>query len=564
MKKLIITRRISQLFFLSLFIYILWSTTYPLKGMLHPAILFKLDPLIMIMASISERAFISGTLLSLSMLVLAIIGGRFFCGWICPLGAIIDAAGSLTKKIIPEKDSINNTIHPIKSLILGIIFLFALFSLQEAWLLDPIVIMARFVSMNLIPFVTSTLTYIFILLIERFGSQGSIGDVYHSMKASVLGVKVAYFSHSLLIFALFAAILAATLLMKRFWCRAICPLGALYSLVSRHAMVGRKVTACVKCQKCKSRCRMGAIKDDLSYKKGECILCMDCVYDCPTHKTSFSVTGPVDVPPVITDKPPDSIINSVIARRVNFSSSPDEAILPIVNACHKGKDCFGLRPRNDTRSSPQAKLSRRGFLLFLLTPLFLTGFKSNIKTDETKPVNEDAEPGDDGIIRPPAAIDEKDFLNRCVRCGNCMKVCPTNGLQPLSAKEGYAAMWTPHLVPEKGYCEYKCTLCGNTCPTGAIKRITASEKLRTKLGTAVIDQELCIAWAENKECIVCEEHCPVYDKAIKLKEETVDGVRVLKPYVDEYLCVGCGICQNKCPTSPVRAIRVQSKNSYGL
>lgn len=192
MKKLVITRRISQIFFLSLFIYILWSTTYPLKGLFHPAVLFKLDPLIMLITSISERALISGTLLSVSMLILTVIGGRFFCGWICPLGTTIDAAGSLTKKIIPEKDVLNNKIHPIKYLILGIILILAIFGLQEAWLLDPIVIMARFISLNLIPFVTSTITYIFTLLIREFGSQGSIGDVYHSMKASILGVKVAY------------------------------------------------------------------------------------------------------------------------------------------------------------------------------------------------------------------------------------------------------------------------------------------------------------------------------------------------------------------------------------
>lgn len=105
MKKLVIARRISQIFFFSLFIYILWSTTYPLKGIFHPAILFKLDPLIMIMTSISERALIFGTLLSASMLVLAFLGGRFFCGWICPLGTTIDAAGSISKRSFLRKTS---------------------------------------------------------------------------------------------------------------------------------------------------------------------------------------------------------------------------------------------------------------------------------------------------------------------------------------------------------------------------------------------------------------------------------------------------------------------------
>jgi len=71
-----------------------------------------------------------------------------------------------------------------------------------------------------------------------------------------------------------------------------------------------------------------------------------------------------------------------------------------------------------------------------------------------------------------------------------------------------------------------------------------------------VDRSICIAWAENKQCIVCEEHCPVAEKAIKLKRDIVAGSEVLKPLVDGNLCVGCGTCQNKCPTRPIRAIRV--------
>ena len=145
---------------------------------------------------------------------------------------------------------------------------------------------------------------------------------------------------------------------------------------------------------------------------------------------------------------------------------------------------------------------------------------------------------------------------------NCMKVCITNGLQPVIFESGLEGIWTPRLVPEIGYCEYQCTLCGNVCPTGAIPSLTLEKKKRVRLGTAEIDRSICIAWAENKGCIVCEEHCPVSDKAIKLIEYRIDADKtVLRPYVDPRLCVGCGICQNKCPTRPVRAIRVSPVKS---
>jgi Pyruvate/2-oxoacid:ferredoxin oxidoreductase delta subunit len=86
--------------------------------------------------------------------------------------------------------------------------------------------------------------------------------------------------------------------------------------------------------------------------------------------------------------------------------------------------------------------------------------------------------------------------------------------------------------------------------------LSLADKKKQILGTAIIDKNICIAWKENKECIVCEEHCPIPQKAIKSNDEFFNGKRVPKPYVDISLCVGCGICQNKCPTRPERAIKV--------
>lgn len=137
-----------------------------------------------------------------------------------------------------------------------------------------------------------------------------------------------------------------------------------------------------------------------------------------------------------------------------------------------------------------------------------------------------------------------------------MRICPTNGLQPAIFESGFSGIWTPHLVPEIGYCEYNCNSCGNVCPTAAIPKLSLVDKKKQILGIAIIDKNICIAWLENKECIVCEEHCPVSQKAIKFNVEFFNGKRVPKPYVDISLCVGCGICQNKCPTRPARAIRV--------
>jgi len=250
---------------------------------------------------------------------------------------------------------------------------------------------------------------------------------------------------------------------------------------------------------------MGAIKDDSSYIKGECILCMDCIYDCPQHITAFK--------------------------------------WPTLGAKDAG------------RSDDNGKkgITRRGFMIWLLSSSFLFfGFRKGKKVYNIKGV----------VIRPPAALEEDTFIDRCIRCGNCMKVCITNGLQPVLFQTGLSGIWTPQLVPEIGYCEYHCTLCGNVCPTGAIPGVTPQKKIQVRLGLAEIDRKTCLPWSQNIECLVCEEHCPVADKAIKLKEERIGNKVISRPYVDIMQCVGCGICQNKCPVRPERAIKVSPAHAH--
>ena len=497
MKKLVVARRISQGIFLTLFVYILWSTTWPLTSILPPDLFFKADPLLIIVTSISERIILPGLLVAGAMLVLTLIVGRFFCGWVCPLGTAIDMAGSLRRKRQALSDGVNRGMRSVKFLFLGAIGIAALFGRQVAWVLDPMVIVARFVSLNLIPAVTAALNNTFIFLIRDLHIEALRG-VYRALKPTVLGIQVHFFPHTFLILAYFLAVVLAGLFVSRLWCRMLCPLGALYALAARFAPLKRIVDECVRCSRCRNDCRIGAIRKDLTYSQGECILCMDCVYDCPSHGTRFGFSG----------------------ARVKAPENSDQA----------------------------GGITRRQFMVLAGTSLALLGGK---KAAARTVAGADR---DAGVIRPPAALEEEDFTDRCVRCGNCIKVCITNGLQPVSWQAGIEGIWTPQLVPEIGYCEYNCTLCGNTCPTGAIPKLSLEEKQRTKLGTARIDHSLCIPWAQGKECIVCEEHCPVADKAIRTRRDPVTGV--LKPYVDEKLCVGCGICQNKCPVRPVRAIRV--------
>ncbi|OGC42704.1 hypothetical protein A2Y85_06360 [candidate division WOR-3 bacterium RBG_13_43_14] len=164
----------------------------------------------------------------------------------------------------------------------------------------------------------------------------------------------------------------------------------------------------------------------------------------------------------------------------------------------------------------------------------------------------------DRLIRPPGAIPEPDFLNVCIRCGKCMKICPTNGLQPCVFEAGMNGLWTPRLIPRIGGCEKNCNLCGQICPTGAIRKLKLEEKTYVCIGTAVIDQSRCIAWEQNKVCLICDEACPF--NAISSLNETILGETLLRPFVDDRICTGCGLCETLCPIDGPAAIQIFSIN----
>jgi len=179
-------------------------------------------------------------------------------------------------------------------------------------------------------------------------------------------------------------------------------------------------------------------------------------------------------------------------------------------------------------------------------------------------------------LRPPGARPEAAFLNRCLRCGACMKVCMRNAIHPAFHEAGWEGLFTPVMDFDVGYCEYNCTLCGQVCPSEAIRPLPVAEKQRVVIGLAVIDTNRCIPYRLGQNCIVCEEHCPIPDKAIVFEESEArapsgETFVLKKPVVVPEKCIGCGICQLKCPVKATAAIvvspylesRATEGNPYG-
>jgi ferredoxin-type protein NapF len=156
-------------------------------------------------------------------------------------------------------------------------------------------------------------------------------------------------------------------------------------------------------------------------------------------------------------------------------------------------------------------------------------------------------------MRPPGAIDETQFRGVCVRCGNCLRACPTKILRADLGENGISALMSPVVRFDPGYCREDCLRCGEACPSGAIARLTAAGKKTARMGLAKVDVELCLL-TDNRECSICRNCCPYEAIATVWSEE--DYTMVVK--IDPNRCPGCGACQVACPTSPDKAIVVHA------
>ncbi len=465
---------------------------YPVK------IFLDLDPLVFLSTLLSSHQIEGAFYLSIITVVFTVLAGRFFCGWFCPLGALNNAVSVFTKRQSPPQNW-----HGLKYYLLIFLLVGSLFGLQVTGIFDPISLLIRSFSISVYPVFNQALNGILNFLYHsNISILMTLSDLLgQALKKTVLAFNQPHYLQSGLIFLLFVFILGLNLIERRFWCRYLCPLGALLGLISRYSLIGRHVSeGCISCGRCERACPAAAAPQ--TWRQRECYYCFNCDDLCPVKAVDFRVVSPLSRHSVPIDLERRKIYLSAISAIVMASLS---------------------------RTSPRYREA-------VFNPL---------------------------LIRPPGALKESDFLSRCVKCGECMKVCITNGLQPTALEAGLEGIWTPILVPKIGYCEYRCTLCGQVCPTGAIKKLSLKEKAETKIGLAMIDKGRCIPYAHGKSCIVCEEVCPTPKKAIWFNEVEVKDREgrlsvVLQPVVDTELCIGCGICETKCPVVDRPAIYVTS------
>lgn len=498
-------RQAVQILFFAFYIFLIFAVVQQRVAPVLSDLFFRLDPLSAMGAMLASRQWIPKFGLALVTIGLTVIIGRVWCGWICPLGSLLEWVSF--RKARKRAASISPRWRLVKYFLLVTSLAAVLFGGLTLLVLDPIAIFTRTLTTAILPAIFYAVNSIETALYHLNFLTPALDGFEGLVRGTVLPVEQPAFAQSLAIAALFFGLIALNLLAHRFWCRYLCPLGALLGLLSKFSIfrpvigsASTRYTSCTGCTRCAIVCKPGAVDttpENFHIMPSECTVCLDCMSNC---------------------KPGD----------IRFG--------------------FALKPA----PRQEFDLSRRQAIGALATGaagVLLLGTDLRLRQDNP------------WRIRPPGVMDENTFLSTCVRCSQCMKICPTTALQPALTEAGLAGLWTPLVVPRVGYCDYGCTACGQVCPSGAIPLLPLEDKRLAVIGKASIDRNRCLPWASGVPCIVCEEMCPTPQKSIRLEEaQVVDSSGqtsiVQRPSVFRDLCIGCGICEHNCPLEGSAAIRV--------
>jgi len=432
----------------------------------------------------------------LFVLMLTFLFGRVYCSTICPLGTIHDLIGGIWRRIKKKKYKYQRPRRILAYSILAIT-LATLIARENLFtnLLDPYGLSGKMLSALAKP--------AFNLLNNGFSRIFQLLNNYSIHSIPVRIISMPSFIFSLMIFLL---IFTLALFKNRLYCNSICPVGTLLGIISKRSLL--KITLnhnkCNNCGLCPDVCKAGCIdiqKQLLEFDR--CVACFNCIGICKEKAIDFKI--------------------SKIKRHTAINKNTELS----------------------RRQFIQRTIIGTAGIAGLLTIGKILGTKSKINSIYP--------------ITPPGSISYWNFSGNCISCHLCVSVCPTQVIQPSIFEYGLTGMFQPKMDYHTSYCIYDCVICGQICPSGAIRELTREIKHRTQIGKSVFIKNMCIVVEKNTKCGVCAINCPT--KAIKMIP-FLDNLQI--PSIDVKTCNGCGACEYFCPTKPEKAIYVESNKYHYL
>lgn len=432
-----------------------------------------------------------------ALIVLTLLLGRVYCSVICPLGVFQDLFSWMGGKRKRNRFSFSLAKSWIRY---GFLILFAGTLIAGvgslAALLAPYSAYGRIASNLFVPvwqWGNNLLAY----WAERVGSYAFYSVDVWIKSLSTFAIAVVSF------------IVLAVLAWRngRTYCNTVCPVGTILGFISRFSLLKLVIDThtCNGCGVCARNCKASCIdskKHEIDYSR--CVACMDCIGKC--RQGAIRYMRPVKETIQKSDEKPQHN-----TRRNFLSTGAWVAAATILKAQEKKVD-GGLanivEKQNPARVTP---------------------------------------------ITPSGSLSARNLAQHCTGCQLCISVCSNHVLRPST---DLSKWMQPTVSYERGYCRPECVKCSEVCPTGAIHPISKADKSSIQIGHAVWVKECCIVETDGIKCGNCSRHCPV--QAIQMVPNDPDKEdSLLIPVVNAERCIGCGACENLCPSRPLSAIYVE-------
>ena len=446
----------------------------------------------------------------LALVLLTLVFGRLYCSIICPLGIFQDIAARSFKgwrkthkksySWSPEKKWLRYGV-----LVIFIILLIAGFSAVTA-LIAPYSSFGR-IAQNLFAPVWLWGNNLCAWIAEKAG-----GFAFEHKEVWIRSLPT--FIIASVTFAVLVFLAARN---GRTYCNTICPVGTVLSFFSRFAVFRPffDTSKCGNCHLCEKNCKAACIDvDNHKIDYSRCVDCFDCIDTCK---------------------------HGAIRYMPFWKAKQTEA-------------------QEVKKSVPAKDSGRRAFIgtsALVLGSLALKAQDKKVDGGLATVLGKKAPERETPLV-PFGALSVKDFYQHCTACQLCVSVCTNHVLRPSGNLQTFMQ---PEVSYERGYCRPECVKCSEVCPTGAIRPITKADKTAIQIGHAVLIQENCIVNRDGVTCGNCARHCPT-QAILMVAKDPNDPDSPQLPVVNEEKCIGCGACENLCPSRPFSAIYVEGHEQH--